>query len=233
MKEFSHGFHASVLPVSEQEKILFPNADLVRIDHSSSPITFLQRCYIHNITHNLFPSNFIQVVGATRGSKVNNSPYQDLFKNITDKTFGLEYRIYSKMADLPQDHAVFSSHMELNENSDEENLPKVSVCSCKNCKAHRQFHNSYSLNQRALNFVRFTREYGIEPELDPSDYCLTPKGIVFFEIAYIFPDKIRESILRIKHPTQSQKAALKLVDRYEQIKNRVPSVQFGNLVVVR
>lgn len=163
---FSRGMHAKVHPLDKAESRHFPNADLIRVECRDGPYFFKRLFYRHRIAHLLFPQHFIDVLGVTAQNA--NDP---------DHPFRTVSNLYSKRADVIQDHATYAAHMQLHKGV------KKSLCSCDACKAHRLFHAQNDMTLHALKDAKNYNPMGIHtPWDDDSDYCLAGDKLVYFEI---------------------------------------------------
>lgn len=219
MKEaFSRGSIVSkalVFRVSEEQKLLFPRADLVRIEGSIDKNWAAKLFYRHEIASLLFPNNFIEVIAAQV------DPWDDglLESSFLDsqefkKAKEREHRLFSKIAEVSSDHATFSSHMNFGTSGDE--IIKLSNHNCEGCKIHRKFHKSKNLEKEATKVALDMQKIGINPPInDPSDYCLNAeRNIVFFEIDEFDGDKLHKYLSSLVTPNENEKKALSLLRRF-------------------
>jgi hypothetical protein len=110
-EKYSNGFNSAVYKVDNVDKKRFPNADLIRIDNSSKDRHWFGRLYYrHKIAHLLYPDNFINVVAVTV-----DSFKKDSFEEVSySGSFNKEVELFSKVAPVSPDHAIYSSHMRIN-----------------------------------------------------------------------------------------------------------------------
>lgn len=177
MIEYSRGYRGIVFVNEGKGLVFFSSADLVKTEQTKNPFEGLRTFYLMQLTHLLFPDNFIDVVGLTKQSKKS----QDGF--IYNNSF------FSRKASVPKDHAVYSQHG--NKHIGE----KSKHCLCDICKRHDFFHGNKDFHDKALDLASFLKcEAGIfVPESDPTDYCLDDSGhIIFFEV-----DKLRHDRAKI------------------------------------
>lgn len=168
---FSKGMHAKVHPIAEQEKILFPQADLTRLEFSDRPFHHKLLFYKHRIAQLLYPDQFIEVVGAMAKAKPD-----------CGNAFVKDHLLFSKKAHVPAEHAIFAAHMEIDERGPRR--LKRSMCACSVCDSHRKFHRDHDIAMKAfVDSSEFHRRGITVPWDDVSDYCMSYKGkILFFEI---------------------------------------------------
>lgn len=211
---YSKGYHAEVYWVNPQEKLLFPGADLVRVNNplrrrslwvpgiiegrkEYARLLF----YKHKIAQTLFPGNFPDVVGArTEGED-------------EDRTDAL----FSRKANIPDEHSTFSAHIIVNDQRE-----KVSACLCSSCVSHRAFHRSNALFERAIKTSTSMEMIGIRPDYvrDPSDYCLTKEeNIIFFEVK-INVAELERHLSSLKSLSFNEREALVLVKRYNELREK-------------
>lgn len=214
--EFSHGFRSKVYLATREQRKLFPTAQLVKEDVARERSWFARAYYQHKICKLLFPANFIEV----SGSQVDPPDEWDIEEYKFDgKLISRTYvprihMIYSKQAELLDDHAKFSAHM----TKASAGIGKASVCDCEDCYHHRDFHRELHLKDQAKKLSEQAVKIGIGlPDDDPSDYCLTENGIIFFEIDMIVVPELREYLLSLREPSFDQRYALRLLNRYEAL----------------
>ena len=225
-EKYSSGFYSEVFKVDKQQKLYFPQSDLVKVDESSDKNWFARLFYRHKIASLLFPDNFINVTG----SQV--EPWErelideikiggTTFKNRVTRV----HRLFSQMAHVPENHAVFSQHITVvgpdsigNERNDR-TQEKVSLHDCVHCKAHREFHKSNDLQEKAINSASPMLDIGILPPIhDPSDYCLTEEGnIIFFEIDNFDEEVLGKHLSSLKNPNEMEENALRLLRRINEL----------------
>lgn len=199
MKEaFSNGFHAKVFTLSEEEKLYFPHADLVREERVDDLHWFARVFYIHKIAHTLYPEHFIDVVGVSQP--------------VPGETFSL----YSRKIPVPEEHATFASHMRLVQTGS--HIEKRSVCGCQDCINHRQFHRTNRVVGSAIELHWSLQNTGLAVHFnDQSDYCLNGDRVVFFEIDFFSAKMLRNNLISQHHPTEAQLLAQTFLDRYDAL----------------
>lgn len=196
--EYSRGFNAKVYRLSPDSPYV-KKADLVRIEDTFDYLWF-ERLYIaHKIASLLYPDNFIQVVGAA------NRPIS------LDGKPGYHAELYSKLAPIPPDHAIFSAHFAvttkpaLADRYHHHNNSNPPHCECRTCFDHVNFHEQHKLRSKAtqLHIDSLTHSCISLPYDDPTDYCLTSNGLIFFEIEQFNSFAlIRKLIQNPTHPNQ-------------------------------
>lgn len=178
----SKGMHATVRRLSDGERKLFPDADVVRESRTTDEFWAERNFYRHRLVQLLWPDLFIHAVGANKAALPKPIVDNDL---ISQSEVAVPYvtRLFSKYASVPDDHSIFSAHVN--------NLEKLSLCGCDVCVRHRKFHGQHDLQFRAHEkSVEFEDTGVMLPWRDPTDYCQSEKGIVFFEIDMIFREKL-------------------------------------------
>jgi hypothetical protein len=215
---YSSGACSEVYKLTDSEKRLFPEADLVKIVDDKDRFWFARLFYRHKIAHLLFPDNFIDVVGATV-----NPQGPDLSEEIKifDKSYfsavDREHRLYSKLAKVDPEHATYSNHMRLVANNS--GVFKKSICPCSVCESHREVHEKMHMEEKAMHFGRNLSSIGLGlPWDDPSDYCLSGENIIFFEIDHFEEKVLLKHLTDIINPTSEQIASIKLLNRYGELK---------------
>lgn len=207
-ERFSKGFYSTVYTLNDQERLRFPHAQLKKDDGDPfrfHPYWYALSFYRHKIASLLFPENFIEVTGTTKDSASSTA-------------------IYSKIAPVPPEHAVYSAHIRcveiaLNKYPYGLWINKRSLCQCESCISHRNFHNLQNLASKARSLAKNIAKTGIlVPSNDRSDYCLDSKGnIVFFEIDGFESVRLRDYLDFSKNHTQGQSRASRLLERYERL----------------
>jgi hypothetical protein len=211
--EYSSGFHAKVFNVSPEQKFLFPQADLVRVESCDDPFWFQRLHKRYKIAELLFPEHFIEVVGS---QIIPPEPVIGQSEGFDGRMTTYHERrdqlLYSKLAPVDTNHAVYASHIILNKGRFKE-----SVCTCVTCKDHRHFHKRHDLARKAERFNDRIKHCGIKvPDCDPSDYCLGPNGIIFFETEELDRHILRSYLENLHNPNDNQQLALRLLDRMDQ-----------------
>ncbi len=218
LEKYSNGIHANVYKLSERsDKWAYPFADLARVDRTYDRSYSARLYYEHKIASLLFPGHFIDVV-ATKVVPHGEPFFTDLRigKTVLKIPGERTYTLFSKQADVPERHAVYSSHM-IVDHDDGERLVKESVCTCSQCDQHRKFHYSHVLKDLAEAFAKQTDKAGIKiPSSDPSDYCLGRSGIIFFEIDNLDTKKLRE-FLAVTNNKDMEEKAIHYLKRYEEV----------------
>lgn len=193
--EYSRGFTATVSRL-DTDSPYYDTADLVRVEIVRD-FRWFERLFIrHKIASQLYPDNFISVVG------VSNRPNFPTGTNYVTN-------LYSKEANIPPEHATYSAHYAITTKPTlaeryRQPLP-LSLCQCDVCTDHSRFHQDNNLESQAVMFGSDLREdFGITlPVDDPTDYCLSPKGLMFFEVetfnSFLFLNKITHHT----HPDKS------------------------------
>lgn len=197
-EQLSNGYNATVYRVTPQERVLYPRADLKRVESSGKD--FRRLYYTHAIASTLFPANFIQVSGVNRiPSDIPCLPQQT--------------STFSKEVLVPPDHQIFSSHMAIEKTGQ---YP----CECGACLSHRDFHGKTNLEGRAYGMQEKFDPLGIViPASDASDYCVNQEtgSITFFEVDYFFPDMLRRYLDNLEEIEPRHRKARRLLDRYDTI----------------
>lgn len=199
----SKGFHGGIHLPSDREKGLYPGAELVKETKTEDPFE-AERAFLElRIAGILFPGRVIDVVGFEALQPEGQFPHPFL------------QRLYSKKADMPNGHSKFSTDM----NRMDRGLGKVSTCSCPECVEHREFHEQSGFDGKFNEEYNRMQQAGILPagESDPSDYCLTPNGIIFFEIKDFFPRKVRAFLDSQAGAIADPQVVLKMLERYDEI----------------
>lgn len=213
---YSRGYHASVRYTTEEEKFQFPNADLAR--EESLPVRLAKkRFYIHQIAFLLFPGNFIDVSGLIigKGGTYSQAPTRD---RADDKSF-FPTQLLSTLANVSQDHAIYSNHMEVVKHALGV-YRKRNLCGCEICKKHQKNHDRFNF-RNFKGVVKNLENAGIfVPIDDESDFCLTPEGnYVFFEIDYLDPKRVAKFVSNKKTvPKETAHSVTKLLARIEELK---------------
>jgi len=224
-EKYSNGFYSEVYRVSPEQKLWFPRSDLVRLDSSSDKNWFARLFYRHKIASLLFPNNFIEVVGAQVDPWERNFIYELQIGDTTVK--GLrdrEHRLFSKMADVPGEHSKFSSHISLSSKG-----RKVSICKCGDCIAHKEFHSTNDLEEKARRISAHMMKIGIMPPFtDLSDYCLTKEGnIIFFEIGSFEEKKLEMHLSSLgEKRSENEETALRLLKRFNVLHEESRRIAF-------
>lgn len=171
-KEFySKGSHAQVEVPLLAEQRYFAEADLVRREPARDPFWFGRLYFIHKVAKLLHPDSFINVHAVTCTPNEAETGIHNT-------------RVFSEKAAVPEDHAVFSKHMN--------HFMKTSLCKCEICMRHRKFHGLHDLRTEAYHKNIELNKTGIGIHWpDESDYCLSDKGLVFFEIDGFTIEKIK------------------------------------------
>jgi hypothetical protein len=98
---------------------------------------------------------------------------------------------------------------------------KDAICGCNTCRSHETFHREHEIERKAREFALKTKKVGISlPVSDPSDYCLSEKGILFFEMSEFQPDKTVKYLEEKNELTQNERRALNLTKRYQQLQSQ-------------
>lgn len=214
-ERFSGGHVASVYKLSDSERMLFPKADLVRVDRIADPSWFARLYYKHKVASLLYPNNFIEVVGARVVAPPLLVPTQVRHAGEIQN-----HSLYSQMAPVSPDHATYADHLTLAVGKDK--LYKDSTCSCAACIRHGQKHTIGGMARLAQEASDFISPSGIVPPADdPSDYCLTDKGILFFELKSFNPNQLRKSLAALESTTPNQQAVLHFLNRYVALDTKV------------
>ncbi len=182
-KILSKGYHARVRHLNDEEKRLFPEAEIVRETTTTDVAWAVRNFWRHRLVHLFHPDMFINVVGASH-TKLPEDPSEvnDLVK------FPQSYlmKLFSKQARVPEDHLTFAAHTP----SD-----KISLCDCSVCVRHRKFHGVHDLRFEAKKKNDQLQNVGISvPWLDETDYCLSESGLLFFEIQSLNLKRIQSVI---------------------------------------
>lgn len=215
LEKYSSGCYANVYKISDVEKWEFPLADLERVDKTSDEHMFASLYYEHKIASLLFPGHFIDVVASTIARDEPFAPELRVGKIKLQIPTERTYTLFSRQADVPKEHAVFSSHMTLD--GDDDGMEKVSVCPCSQCSLHRRFHYYNSLKDLAETFAKQTSMAGVEiPNDDMSDYCLGRNGIIFFEINRLDTDKAK-AFINTTSDSNIRRTATDYLHRYEKL----------------
>lgn len=211
-ERYSSGLYGEIFPVSSEQKLLFPQADLVREEELMDRFWFARLFYVHKIASLLFPGRFIEVVGAQNKVAHEGAP-ADEFSPADLARYKLI--LLSKEANVNPDHAVFSNHY--TQDAKFGRVWKLQMCKCERCIRHRRFHRHNDLKSKARAWERRMRRVGIfvSPR-DKTDYCLDDNGIVFFELDNLDRRILRKFLNgRIKF-TQNEQTAIQLLDRYDK-----------------
>lgn len=206
---YSKGGNGRVYRRSEYERYIFPEADLVktvefwRRADNSSQLELVVESYLleYQVARAMLPKNVIEVLGAA-----------------TDGTNGM--RIYSKEADVPVEHAVFTAHSWTTPDGD-----KWFNCDCEKCNTHKGFHYERDLEGMSWSIIRKARERGIGlPEEDKTDYCLSETEIIFFEVGRIDPDTLLRFLS--EHPDEfpQEGELMDWIERYRYLVENHPEI---------
>lgn len=217
---YSHGTFGIVKTPNTGELLQFAQADLVKQWLENDARGAIKEFYRLKIAELLFPTRFIQVIGAN--SFKNDELLSELMRLVTfldepnDRT-NIQ-GLFSKSAGVNPDHAVFSSHATLGENG------KSSQCNCSQCSNHREFHSDYHLPILAKHHAKEMKKAGIVPPYDdPTDYCLAANGnLLFFEVEGFAPLLALQYLKknRKKYNPVIAKKTHKLLLRYMELSNR-------------
>lgn len=219
-EKYSGGFDARIYLLTPNQKILFPQADLVREYETNDKNWFARLFYRHRVASLLFPDNFIDVVAAQV------EPWQENLINeeqtemiVSREAKNRTHKLFSKLAVVNKDHAIFSQHMY--GRYDIVDRTKISLCSCGHCASHRVLHDETLMAIKARDAGEEMGMIGIFPPCDdPSDYCLKENGdIIFFEVERFDSIRIRSHLQKLPNPKPNEKRALKLLDRLDQLLN--------------
>lgn len=221
-EKYSNGFHSEIYRLNPKQKLWFPSADLVKIDESTDKNWFARLFYRHKIASLLFPDNFIEVVGAQVDPWEKNLVHETRMGEATFREPKQRiHRLFSKMASVPENHAVFSEHMDINfgTGSSDRESEKVSLHDCVHCKSHREFHRLSDIKQKAIDIASPMQKIGIlPPSQDPSDYCLTREGnIVFFEINDFDEEVLEAHLSSLSNPNEMEERVLVLLHRLNEL----------------
>lgn len=196
---FSKGFHAKVYDITskKEEDLWVARADLVREEDATASASLEARrlFYSHKIVRLLFPKNTIEVTGA--------------------RPKGGSTLLYSKLAPIPSEHAVFSKHSEIHEGN------QIFECGCEACAKHTLLHSKNEFQDKAEDIARKMNHAGIVvPLSDPTDYCISDAGdIIFFEHDFII-QKIEDFIRANSNQSIGDKL-LRLLERYKKLDKEV------------
>lgn len=200
-ERFTHGMNADVFMDDEGLVTRVDRLDSVNL----AMVTFLDL----KIASLLFPNHFIEIIGMElikTSAKLENL-----------EAFHVERRIKSKLAPIPPEHAIFTKHLKENLNFFLRGL----ICDCAVCQAHNNLHNLQL--EENINIDRAAweiRNAGIYvPTDDPTDYCLGPKGVIFFEVDLVIPSQLRNYI----HSLNSREIA----DQTENLLHFQQELRFG------
>lgn len=197
----SRGSKISVYRTTERERALYQGADLVRVENQTLR-SHRELYFSFRIADALFPGVFIHVTAALANDN--------------------DIEIYSKMAEVPSQHAKFSAHMLFDSERD---IQKESRCVCPDCMEHREYHKKHGLKDIALDLAKRMEGVGVhapvgEDDDDPSDYCLGPQGLIFFEVS-VDPWKVEFMLLKIDNPSEAETRALKYLELLVKYPDRI------------
>lgn len=207
----------------------FPGSEVVRVCLTSNPDEYLDTLYKQNIAYCLYPDNILKLLGGNQRLVTPNfflTLFVRLIEQLVDSAPSpapkqkFEYRLYSRLANVPPEHAHFGATM-IGTDEDGHLIKDVPSCPCKLCTTHLSFHSSAN-TKHASDVVDQISRAGIflpDPIFDPSDWCLTPQGIpFFFELEGLDPRIIYKHLTKQKNPTRKEKLALSLLGHYQTIK---------------
>lgn len=212
-ERYSQGNNARIYRVEANELQRFPQAELVREDRSDDRYWGERLFARHIIASTLFPDHFITVVGAEV------IPSEPLTVKLSDGNHHYYPKersqlLYSKEANIAEGHATFADHMRPGPKG------KVSSCPCAQCTEHKQLHEREKLSQLATQTAVPMIDIGITPPVeDPSDYCISPNGIVFFEIEVFEQEKLSAYLKspKARHDKNTIKLALEALSLHEEL----------------
>lgn len=199
----SSGQHGGIHLLNAREKGLYPGADLVKETRTDDPFD-AERSFLElRIAGTLFPGSVIEVVGFEVLEPENQFPFRYL------------QMLYSKKADVPDAHLKYSTDMTLLDRG----LGKVSTHDCSDCVGHRDFHEQNDLEGKYRQLRGRMGKAGIFPAgwNDSSDYCLTPNGLIAFEIGDFSPRQVHAFLDSSPKGVADPEAILKMLERYDQV----------------
>ncbi len=199
----SSGMHGGIYLLNDREKGLYPGADLVKETKTDDPFD-AERSFLElRIAGMFFLDSVIDVVGFEALEPVDQFPFR------------YTQRLYSKKAPVPDAHLKYSKDMTLLDRG----LGKVSTHSCSDCVEHREFHKQNGLEEEYNQLVKRMKPTGIFPAgwNDSSDYCLTPNGLIAFEIGDFSPRQVHAFLESYSGPVADPEAVINLLGRYGQI----------------
>ncbi len=212
-EKYSEGNHGAIYFATEREKKYFGPVGMVREEIQTEQSHSLFLFYGYKIAGLLFPDSFLKV-HAVQQCRLPLSRTTDHRGEPYEKQEFL-HRLFSEKASIKDEHAIYSSHMESIGGF------KDSVCGCSSCLDHRSFHEVNEIERQTEELVWKVEKAGISlPVDDPSDYCLTENGILFFEMSGFQPEKTEEYLRKKEILTQKESQALRLVKHYRELQDK-------------
>lgn len=233
---FTHGGNSEIYRVNPTEKRVYPRADLVRLASNYGDEMYGLRTFCSmRLGGLLYPQNFIGVE-AYRPKRIDQkkNPLQNLLmaiaENLTsanlDAVWGNRSAIYSRLANVPPAHAVYTRHVKRREPDN-----------CATCREHELFHKEHHLAKRAAGFAKQTAAAGITiPAGDITDYCLDPatNQPVFFEVDRIDPDIMEAYLLKKqkdKKMIANEQVALNYLHKCRFLFDSIDYTRFPNTII--
>lgn len=207
-ESFSKGSHASVYVALMSDQVRYSGVEVVRESTEQERFISIAAYLRHGIVTSLHPDNILEYLAL----EIDEVPYVS-YGTDGAKIFTKRYksRSFSKLAVTPDDHAVFSLHMDGH---------KDVVCGCGACRRHDSFHREFEVDKKAAAFADEMREIGIFlPSNDETDYCLAGGNIFFFEVEDINSRVLRENIQKMPE-REGVIRAVHLLKAYDLVMNR-------------
>lgn len=220
MSEFiSSGLNGEVFTISGRDKILFPQADLVKTTYVVERDDMMLTFYLQKIVEQLVPESSIHIISTYHDPKAQIQ--SDFIKNrytIVERDYPV--RVLSKKVEVHPDHAQFSAH-----STRGHFLPEFGAawkdldCKHEACHDHNSLHQTKEWMRKFRSAQRKYHQIGVEvPKTDETDWCLDASGqIVFFEFDHLNHKRLFDYLSSLRNPTQSQRRAYQLLLRYEKL----------------
>lgn len=218
---FAKGGNSLVRKPSIEERTMFTHAQLVREEFKNIKDMARISFYRHKIASTLFPGHFIEVVGVTSTPNAGaggrfeiESTTPNIYKN------PVLNRLYSVLSRVSPDHATYTSHMgfQVQDGLDFGAGGKKFECTCIVCQRHHRQHGLITTLKASLLSRRFDLA-GIEvPTDDQTDFCDVNGKLVFFEVNWVDPEKVKEYIASQKNlPESTKRRVSNLAERLAQL----------------
>lgn len=181
LEYLSHGHNASVFRDSLAPSICIEGPLIRREENDEAEDHYVKLFNTHLLAYILFPDNFPKPIkrGIDRMSTKTMMNIGGVLK------YAPVHILYTQEVTIPQDHHVFTNHINTGEFGE-----KIRTCSCPSCSTHDEYHSSY--RSRMFNLLYQIKEAGIEvPFDDPTDWCVENDKVIFFEVEHLDPKKIR------------------------------------------
>src|SRR3990167_121618 len=220
----SRGFEAEVYFITPEQRLLVPNADVVKDQFSKDPASYLKGLYELVIAHSLFPEHFIDVVAAKNYHPFRNTHLvSSIAYELQRLTVGHRFLTYSRLATVAENHATYTSHAVRSGRGRD----KKSSLDCPDCINHDRLHGSRSFIESVQNAANRIYDAGIVIASYITDVCVNPEGnqAILFEVGSINRPRLSGYLYRLQNPTGMQAHALELLQKYEELDYQTPRLE--------